>query len=105
MSPEDRRILDAFAERVRALVPSASIRAFGSRVRGEAAPDSDFDLCVIVPQVTREIREVVYGIAWEIGFDEGSLLAPIILSDDDFERGPLSASTLVANIRRDGIAV
>jgi hypothetical protein len=32
------------------------------------------------------------------------VLAPIVLSEDDFERAPLSASTLVANIRREGIA-
>jgi hypothetical protein len=46
----------------------------------------------------------VYAIAWEVGFDKGRLPAPIILSEDDFERAPMSASTLVANIRREGIA-
>jgi hypothetical protein len=46
----------------------------------------------------------VYAIAWEVGFDKGRVLAPIILSEDDFERAPMSASTLVANIRREGIA-
>lgn len=104
VSPEDRKILNTFARRVRALATSASIRAFGSRARGHAAPDSDFDLCVIAPSITREFRDAVYAMAWEIGFDEGRVLAPILLSDEDFERAPLSASTLVANIRREGVA-
>ena len=104
MLPEDRRMLELFAARVRALAPSAAICAFGSRARGSAHPESDLDLCLVVPEVTRELRDRIYAIAWEIGFDEGRVLAPIILSEEDFERAPMSASTLVANIRREGIA-
>ncbi len=104
MLPGDRRLLDLFATRVRALAPSASIRAFGSRARGTAHLESDLDLCVVVPEVTRELLDDIYRVAWEIGFDEGCVLAPIVLLEDDFERAPLSASTLVATIRREGIA-
>lgn len=104
MSPEDRRLLDVFAKRVRLLAPSAAIWAFGSRARGAAHPESDLDLCVVVPQATRELREGIYAVAWEIGFEHARLLSPVILCEDDFERGPMSASTLVANIRRDGVA-
>lgn len=104
MSPEDRKILDEFAKRVRALAPSASICAFGSRTRGSAHPESDLDLCVVVPDVSRTLRDAVYAIAWAVGFEESRVLAPILLSEDDFERAPMSASTLVANIRREGIA-
>ena len=104
MSAEDRELLDAFARRVRLVAPSAAIWAFGSRARGSALPDSDLDLCVVVPEATRDVRESVYCSAWEIGFDHGRLLAPVILTAEDFERGPMSASTLVANIRRDGVA-
>lgn len=104
MSPEDRRILGLFANRVRALAPSASICAFGSRARGSAPPEADLDLCVVLSEVTRDLRDAIYGIAWEIGFDEGCVLAPIILSEEAFERAPMSASTLVANIRREGVA-
>ena len=104
MSADDRALLEAFAKRVRLVVPSAAVWAFGSRARGSADPDSDLDLCVVVPVVTREIREAIYGAAWEIGFERGRLLAPVILTADNFERGPMSASTLVANIRRDGVA-
>jgi hypothetical protein len=104
MTSEDRRILELFAGRVRTVVPAARISAFGSRARGTAHPESDFDLCVIVPAVTPEVREAIYAIAWEIGFAEGCVLAPILLSRDDFDDAPLSASTLVRTIRREGVA-
>ncbi|MGH2361451.1 MAG: nucleotidyltransferase domain-containing protein [bacterium] len=96
--------MDLFASRVRRLAPSAAIWAFGSRARGSAHPESDLDLCVVVPHATRELREGIHATAWEIGFEHGRVLAPVILSEEDFERGPMSASTLVANIRREGVA-
>ena len=104
MSTEDRELLDAFAKRVRAVVPSAAIWAFGSRARGSAHPDSDLDLLVVVPEATRDVRESVPRSAWEIGFEHERLLAPVILTAENFEHGPMSASTLVANVRRDGVA-
>jgi predicted nucleotidyltransferase len=76
MSPQDRRLLELFAARVRALAPSASVCAFGSRARGGAHQESDFDLCVVVPEVTRDLRHAIYEIAWQIGFDEGMVLTP-----------------------------
>jgi predicted nucleotidyltransferase len=99
----DRVVLDAFAKQVRLAVPAAAVWAFGSRARGTPHPDSDLDVCVVVPELTREVREVIYRAAWEVGFERDRLLAPVILTTDDFENGPMSASTLVANIRRDGV--
>jgi hypothetical protein len=69
-----------------------------------AHPDADLDLCVVVGELTREVREGIHYAAWELGFDHGRLLAPVILTADNFARGPMSTSTLVANIRRDGVA-
>ena len=103
MTSEDRAILEAFATRVRAFAPSAAVWAFGSRARGSADPESDLDLCVVVPE-TSQLRDRIYEVAWEMGLDHGRLIAPIVLSEDDFQRSPLSASSLVAAIRREGVA-
>jgi predicted nucleotidyltransferase len=104
MTAEDRTLLELFARRVRLLVPTARVSAFGSRARGAADPESDLDLCVVVPETSGPVREAIHATAWEIGFEHGRLLAPVIFSQEDFEHGPMSASTLVANIRREGVA-
>src|SRR5437762_14228115 len=103
MSPEDRALLDMFARRVRLSVSAVTVWAFGSRARGTPHSESDLDLCVVVPQATPQIRNAIHAAAWEIGFEHGRVLAPILLSEEDFERGPMSASALVASIRRAGV--
>jgi hypothetical protein len=52
------------------------------------------------PAVQDGIRER----AWEVAFEHGMVIPTVILSEESFERGPMSASTLVANILREGIA-
>jgi predicted nucleotidyltransferase len=104
MIPEDRRLLALFSERVRALEPHARIWAFGSRARGDHAPDSDLDVCVVVPQPTEQLREQVSLYAWEVGFENDALITAVVFREADFEDGVMSVSSLVANIRREGVA-
>jgi predicted nucleotidyltransferase len=104
MDPVDREILLEFAEHVRAVEPQAAVWAFGSRARGTAHPESDFDLCVVVPELGVPLRRAIRDITWEIGFERDRVLTTVVLSRHDFENGPMSASTLVANIRREGTA-
>jgi predicted nucleotidyltransferase len=104
MSPEDRRILQELAQRVGRVEPRARIWAFGSRARGDATPESDLDVCVVVPEVNPALEGEVRRCAWELAFEHGRVIPAIIMSEEAFERGPMSASTLVATIRREGIA-
>jgi hypothetical protein len=48
----------------------------------------------------RWLREV----AWEVGFENERVITTIVIEADQFENGPMSESTLVANIMREGIA-
>jgi len=104
MSPEDRGILQEFALRVCRLEPQARVWAFGSRARGDADPQSDFDLCVVVPELDAHLEEEVRRWAWELAFEHGRVIPVLIMSEEAFERGPMSASTLVANILSEGVA-
>ena len=104
MLPGDREILRQLAARLREVEPKARIWAFGSRARGTAQPDSDFDVCVVVPHDTSALRSQIRKLAWEVAFEHGTVIPTVILSDESFERGPMSASTLVANILEEGVA-
>ncbi len=45
--PDSEQILNAIVERIEAIAHPERVILFGSRARGEARPDSDFDLLVI----------------------------------------------------------
>jgi predicted nucleotidyltransferase len=103
-SKQDKIILEELAQRIRVRYPDARIWIFGSRARGDSAWDSDFDICIVLKTTDEETDEFVRNVAWEVGFENERVVTSVILSEDGFENGPMSESTLVENILREGIA-
>jgi predicted nucleotidyltransferase len=104
MAKEDRRILNELATRVRQRFPDARVWAFGSRARGDARWDSDFDVCIVLDDLDRKKDQYIREVAWEVSFETGCVITTVVFDVDQFERGPMSESTLVANIMNGGIA-
>ncbi len=59
MNQKDRRVLELFAAKVRHYHPEASIWAFGSRTRDEAAPESDLDICVVIKELDQKAERLI----------------------------------------------
>jgi hypothetical protein len=59
---------------------------------------------VVLPEVTKDLKSRIRMLAWEVAFQYGLVIPTVILSDESFERGPTSASRLVANILSEGVA-
>ena len=104
MSERDREILAAFSRRVRERFPAARIWAFGSRARGDATEESDFDFCVVLDRFTPEEKAVIRHLSWEVAFENEQVFNTVLFSIEEFEQGPMSESTLRQNILREGIA-
>ena len=104
ISKADRKILKLFSRRVREQFPHARIWAFGSRARGTASWDSDFDTCIVVEHADKTVEKCIRDIAWGIGFENEVVITTVILDANQFEHGPMSESTLVQNILREGIS-
>ncbi len=104
MSEQDRRILDQFTSLVREHFPDARIWAFGSRARGNATWESDFDICIVLNQVDKKTDRLIRDIAWEVGFENERVITTVVFDFDQFENGPMSESTLVANVLQEGVA-
>jgi predicted nucleotidyltransferase len=104
MTDSDRRVLEAFAVQVRALFPQARIWAFGSRARGDAAPDSDLDVCVVVEGLDEDADRSILAVAWEVGFANDVIISTLTFSLEEFTTGPLTRSPIVQEIRRNGVA-
>jgi len=104
MNQKDRQVLEQFAGKVRHYHPEASVWAFGSRARDEAAPESDLDICVVIKELDQKADRLLSDIAWEIGFESDVLISVVPFSVNEFNTGPLSVSPLVRIIKREGVA-
>jgi len=104
MMEEQRKILRKFAEQLRRIYPKSRIWAFGSYLHNTETAESDFDVCVVLPQLSPEDRFAVSDIAWEVGFEHDIHLSTIVFSEKEFEQGPVSVSPLIDSILREGEA-
>jgi predicted nucleotidyltransferase len=104
MSKEDRKILNEFTSRVRKKFSDARVWAFGSRARGGATWESDFDIFIVLSEVDKKTDRWIRDLAWEVGFENDRVITTVLLDRAQFEHGPMSESTLVANILREGIS-
>jgi len=99
----DRRIAREFRRRLSAIAPIVDLRVFGSRARGDAAPDSDLDLFIELEEATPELRKRISEIAWEVGFEMDRMISTVVTTRDDLEHGAMGANPLVLNVEREGV--
>jgi predicted nucleotidyltransferase len=79
---------------------------FGSRARGDADSESDMDILVVLAEPrTPENRDIVSDCAWQVGFDAGVVVVPIVVSRNDWENGPERASLLAIAVREEGVPI
>jgi len=106
MNATEKATLDRFKELVQQRLPLHKMVLFGSRARGDANPESDVDVLVILsgPADSAE-RDSVSECAWEAGFEQGIVVVPVTVSRSEWEDGPLSSSLLAIAVEREGVLV
>jgi predicted nucleotidyltransferase len=90
-----RLVRSRLGERVRKII------LFGSRARGEARPDSDYDVVVIVDQRTPDLREAILEIEVDLMDRHGSLVACLLRDERQWaasQRQPIGL-----NVAREGV--
>lgn len=103
LAEADREIAREFRRRLAAVTPVLDLRVFGSRARGDAAPDSDLDVFIEVEEFTPELRRRISEIAWEVGFEMDRVISTIVATRNQLEHGAMGANPLVLHIEREGI--
>ena len=77
-------VLTKIGRMMQKLYPSVEIYLYGSSARGEARPDSDFDLLVLLPdsmtdKEQKDLKYLIYDSIYDIEIDENVNLSPLIL--------------------------
>jgi hypothetical protein len=94
-----------FKRRLDKIATILEMRIFGSRARGDAAPDSDLDVFIEVESLTPDLRRRIDEIAWEVGFELDYVISPIVVTSDQLQAGPMGASPLILKIEQEGVSL
>jgi uncharacterized protein len=105
LKSEEREMLKRFKKEVGKVLGDRLDRVvlFGSRSRGDAAPDSDFDLLVTVQNLQETDRERVFEIAADLSLDYNTILAVLVVPANDFTEDRYFY--LYENIQKEGQVV
>jgi len=103
--PTRSRLLSAVVAAVREVEPGARVLLFGSRARGDARPDSDWDLAVIVEgTLTWQRKHAIWDRLSDLALDDESFpVLSAIVYDDAGWRRRLEHPSLVSTIAREGV--
>jgi len=105
LTAKERRAATEFVEKVRQRFDGQLIAAvlFGSRARGEAEPDSDMDVLVVMSSAGPEIRKEIRHLAVEVWLEYDIYLSTRVWSQTHWRRLEELKTLLYQNIHRDGI--
>ena len=105
MRKKDLEIAKKLKEKLEEKVMLVDFKVFGSRARDEHAEDSDLDVFIVVERMSKEIKNAILGIVWEVGFEHYVYISPLIFSRYEMEQSPLRASLVVETIAEEGVRV
>ena len=97
-------LLKLVKKAVQEIEPDANIILYGSRSKGKASDESDWDFLILVDgpvdfQRTDKIRHRLYEIEW----DTGEVLCSIVRSREEWKKPIIKVTPFFQSIERDGI--
>ena len=103
---QETALLRRIRETVHAIEPNAQIILYGSRARGDAEPDSDWDLLVLLDGAATygridDVRHHLY--ALEV--DTNTIVNSIVRSREEWDSPRYGAMSFHENVQREGMQV
>ncbi|MBI4765882.1 MAG: nucleotidyltransferase domain-containing protein [Deltaproteobacteria bacterium] len=105
MTQRDRKIAEELKTRLSEAVTLIDFKVFGSRARGDSEEYSDMDVFLEVESISKDLKEKISDIIWEVGFNNYLIISSLIFTREEIENSPLRASPILKNINSEGIRI
>jgi predicted nucleotidyltransferase len=100
----DKVILNKCCETIRKVDPSAEVILYGSRARGDAEPESDYDLLILIDgEVTLEKEDLICRQLYPLELETGRVLIAFVYSRQQWNTPLYRAMPFYKNIEREGV--
>jgi len=104
MNNVENKILSKIKRIVTELEPSAKIYLYGSRSKGNARSDSDWDLLILLnkERISYEVEQEISSPLYDLEFDTGEVISPMIYSEKEWN-SKYKITPFYKNVMREGI--
>jgi len=104
LGPQQATGLQEFASAVRNLLGTRliALKLFGSRVRGDAAPHSDFDVLVAVEEASPALENEILDLAFEVNLAHDVYISPRVIARQVFEDPVWGSTPFIRTIEAEG---
>jgi predicted nucleotidyltransferase len=105
LAPVEREAVARFASSLYQSFPGLvqSLRLFGSKARGDARPDSDIDLLVVVKHESYQLWEAIQNLAADVSLNYDVFLSVKVMATSRYAYLRNLDVLLIRNIEQEGI--
>lgn len=101
----NKQVIQAMRDKLHAIDPNVKAYLFGSRARGDARANSDWDVLILLdkPKVTLDDYNKYSYPLWELGWDFDELINTVLFTKKEWEENDFTLFN--HNVRADAIAI
>ena len=105
LSKKEKLMLRAIKEAVQRIAPASEVVFFGSRARGEVAPESDWDILILADNVTYELKDEICAALFDLELEREIIINPLILDKREWTSGLYLHHPIHRNVEREGMVI
>lgn len=104
LKDSERNLLERCCTLIREVIPGATIILYGSRARGDAGPESDYDLLILTKDpVSWRLEDAIREKLYPLELETGVVFSIAAYSEEEWNSPLYQAMPFSQNVRREGI--